>query len=251
MTIKKVEIHKMEDKTIQNKALRVSIIIPTLNEEENIGNLLDSIERQSLTPFEVIVVDGNSEDNTKEEVLKRDVKLLSSGRGVGRQRNTGGLAAQGNILVFLDADTVFEPGFLSESVEEFVERDLDVACPVFVPSPRFFLANFLFGFANFFFRKTEKVQGNGAGPCIFIKKPLFENILFSEELNFEDVILIRKASEIGKYRILNKKIVVSSRRMREEGVFLVFKYFFASIFFMFGKFEQAHKVVKYKFNIYK
>src|SRR5208283_3947011 len=88
-------------------ATRVSVIIPTWNEENYLERCLMSLKRQSLKdPFEVIVVDGGSSDRTLEIAHKftQDVLVLP-GKPVGAARNIGASRATGNLLAFLDADT--------------------------------------------------------------------------------------------------------------------------------------------------
>jgi glycosyltransferase involved in cell wall biosynthesis len=100
------------------KAPFVSIVIPTLNEEKFLPLLLDDLAKQIFRDFEVIVVDGNSEDQTVKKAQKfiaklPEMRILSSKRhNVSHQRNLGGRAAKAPVIVFIDADCRIEPGFL-------------------------------------------------------------------------------------------------------------------------------------------
>lgn len=85
----------------------ISFILPTLNEERNIGRALHSIARwlQDQFPFEMIVVDHGSKDRTKEIAAESGAKVYGqSGGTIGSLRNLGARHASGDILVFLDAD---------------------------------------------------------------------------------------------------------------------------------------------------
>lgn len=99
----------------------VSIIIPCLNEEHYIGKLLDSLVVQTFRNFEVIVVDGKSEDKTKDVVLRFSKTLPhlsfveSSKRQVSFQRNLGAKHARYERLLFLDADIQVKPDFLQKN----------------------------------------------------------------------------------------------------------------------------------------
>ena len=89
---------------------KISIIIPVLNEAENIGGLLRYLTENSSSKnvSEIIIVDGGSTDRTVETVKNftlSDVKLLSSKKGRAKQMNVGAKASTGNILYFLHADT--------------------------------------------------------------------------------------------------------------------------------------------------
>lgn len=98
----------------------LSIIIPTLNEKHYIGRLLDSIvHQQTHEVFEVIVVDGKSQDSTitvAQAYISRVNNLrvlVSAKRGISYQRNYGAKRSHGQILLFLDADTVLPKYFIT------------------------------------------------------------------------------------------------------------------------------------------
>lgn len=86
-----------------NKQL-VSIIVTTRNEEENIRRLLVSIKRQTYFPIEIIVVDNNSVDATKQASRQFTLKVYNLGPERSAQRNFGAAKSTGNYLLFLDAD---------------------------------------------------------------------------------------------------------------------------------------------------
>lgn len=102
-----------------------SVIIPTLNEEKFLPNLLESLAAQTKKNFEVIVVDGKSKDQTV-AVTKKFNKVLPSlqilespKRSLPFQRNYGASQAKGEWLVFVDADSVFLPYFIQRA-EAFI-----------------------------------------------------------------------------------------------------------------------------------
>ncbi len=89
-----------------------SIIIPVLNEARVLSETL--VHLPAASDVEVIVVDGGSSDHTCLVVAGfPQVRLLVSGRGRGRQMNTGALASRGELLVFLHADTQMGPDHLA------------------------------------------------------------------------------------------------------------------------------------------
>lgn len=94
-----------------------SIVIPTLNEEKYLPNLLSCLEKQTYDNFEVIHVDGNSADKTVENAESFSNKLIISSilvnkRNVAFQRNTGSAQAKGTWVLFTDADVTFPSDFL-------------------------------------------------------------------------------------------------------------------------------------------
>lgn len=91
---------------------KVSIIIPTYNEEAYICRTLESIARLNPAPFEVILVDGHSGDGTCEKALPYDLQVVSSAKGRARQMNRGAEVAQGEYLCFIHADTWVPPDLL-------------------------------------------------------------------------------------------------------------------------------------------
>lgn len=97
-----------------------SVIIPTLNEERYLPRLLVSLSLQTSRNFEVIVVDGKSEDHTRSVFLRYRSRLPKSRffavnrRNVAYQRNYGAHKSRGRFLVFLDADCNIPVTFLNE-----------------------------------------------------------------------------------------------------------------------------------------
>jgi len=110
-----------------NTLKTVSIIIPALNEERFIGETLQWLEAsiqtwksgEPETSVEIIVVDNDSTDRTAELARSYDAKVVSEPvRNIARARNTGAKAASGEVLVFLDADTLVPPELLKRIAEE-------------------------------------------------------------------------------------------------------------------------------------
>lgn len=106
----------------------ISVIIPTYNEAEDIGKCLDSLAKQSLKDFEVIVVDDGSTDTTS-QTLRGASKTLPDFRffeqdhgGAGAARNLGAKHAKGDVLVFVDADMTFDKNFLEKLVDPIKKR---------------------------------------------------------------------------------------------------------------------------------
>src|ERR671927_133807 len=113
---------------------KLSVIIPTLNEERHVGSLLLDIAEQTRGPDEVLVVDAGSTDGTVSVVRRFPfARLLDGESPVARGRNLGGRSATGDVLIFLDADVRLPRDFLEGFLGEFEEKHLDVACPLYVP----------------------------------------------------------------------------------------------------------------------
>ena len=89
---------------------KLSIIIPTLNEEECLANCLESIDIQAYTnDLEVIICDGDSSDTTLQIASKFPITIIHNARGRGLQMNAGARCARGKTLLFLHAETQLPP----------------------------------------------------------------------------------------------------------------------------------------------
>lgn len=111
----------------------LTIIIPTLNEAEAIGVVLDSIpldelRRMGYSP-ELLVVDGGSTDGTREIALSKGAKVIvEKRRGYGRAYKTGFKAAQGSILVTLDGDATYPAHKIPELLKNLSEDVFFINC---------------------------------------------------------------------------------------------------------------------------
>ena len=94
----------------------ISIIIPTYNENKDIDNCLESLAKQSYKDIEVIVVDDGSTDGTPKNIIT----LRQDHKGPGTARNLGAKNANGEILVFVDADMTFDKDFVKNLIAPII-----------------------------------------------------------------------------------------------------------------------------------
>ncbi len=113
--------------------MKISVIIPTLNEEESIGHVLDKIPRDPKYEWEILIVDGNSKDRTREIAKEKGAKVIIEKRkGYGRAYKTGFSKATGDIIVTLDGDDTYPAEDIPKLVEHLLENDLDfISCERF------------------------------------------------------------------------------------------------------------------------
>lgn len=100
---------------------RFSVVIPAYNEEQFIGDCLDSLLRQDFgDPCEIIVVDNNSTDDTAAVAKSHGATVVREERqGVCWARQRGSEMATGEIIISTDADTVYPANWLSRIDQEF------------------------------------------------------------------------------------------------------------------------------------
>ena len=105
----------------------ISVIIPSYNEDTNIGRCLLSLLAQDIprNEYEIIVVDGDSKDRTREIAGQyADQVFIQTSRRVGGARNDGVLASRGEIIATTDADCILPPDWLRNIRDAFKEEDV-------------------------------------------------------------------------------------------------------------------------------
>jgi glycosyltransferase involved in cell wall biosynthesis len=228
----------------------LSVIVPALNEERHVGSLLSDVLSQTRSADEVIVVDAGSEDGTV-SVAERfpGVVLLNGSPPVAKGRNLGGRRANGDVLVFLDADVRLPEGFFEGLLEEFDKRRLDYACPRYVPHQSTPAIRGVHGFFNLLFKSVEGLLPSGAGHCIAVRGEVFRKSRgFDPSLKFDDIELIRRLAKARRFGIVAQWVYVSDRRYREHGVAkMLLRYMLMSLFFAIGKYRWANRI-EYEFG---
>ncbi len=118
-----------EAKLSRFEAPSVSVVIPARNEEHTLPHLLQSLSRMAMGPQEILVVDDESTDHTEDAAVERGALVLKTRplpagwRGKNWACHQGANAAKGDSLLFLDADTWFEPGGYERVLTLFAEED--------------------------------------------------------------------------------------------------------------------------------
>ena len=116
-----------------NDSPQVSVIIPAYNIAPYIAETLESVFAQTLTDYEVIVVNDGSPDtkdfeNALRPYLDRIVYLKQANGGASVARNAGLKAARGKFVAFLDGDDLWLPNYLAEQMKFIQTRGCDLAC---------------------------------------------------------------------------------------------------------------------------
>lgn len=191
--------------------MRISVIIPTLNEAETIVDTLHRVHRQP-GPLECIVVDGGSTDATCERAASR-ATVLNGPRGRGPQMNWGAKVASGEAFVFLHADTRLPPGGLSHIREALRHPATEsgvfrLAFDATTPWLRFYSwctrwpwIRLAFGDRGLF-ATAEAFEAVGGFP----EWPLFEDLELADRLH-----------QRGTFRFLPQAVTTSARRFQQNG----------------------------------
>lgn len=197
------------------KSVLVSVIIPALNESENIARCVECARRDyASSEVEIIVVDGGSTDGTP-EMVPHGVRVTRSSRGRAVQQNHGAGVSHGEILLFCHADTQLPAGW-RDAVIEALRRD-EVSGGAFQRryEPAWglvlFLLNRVHNFGHWFFVHGDR--------CQFMTRAMFDEVGGFQELPLmEDLEMSRTLAKKGKIRMVGPRVVSSSRRLMENGV---------------------------------
>ncbi len=230
----------------------LSIVIPAFNEEAFLPRLLASIKAQDYTDCEIIVADNNSVDRTAAIARQHGARVVTGGIP-GAGRNRGAEVARGDIILFLDADTLLPEGFISKILARFGKDFVDICIPWIKPidgtKP---IYSTIFQFSNTFFKLMESIQPQGLGLCILVTRRLHQRIGgFSEKQRVsEDFDYINRASFIGRFRVYTNVYVYHSvRRYKAEGVSnLVRKQVKSGFLYLFT--GKAYNTEDYDFGTY-
>lgn len=193
--------------------MKVSVIVPTLNEVGNIENVLSNIAKQNVD--EILVVDGHSHDGTVELVRKLGYRLiLQEGRGLGKAIIAGIKATNGQLIIIVDADGSHDPKYIPELVNKIDEGYDVVVGSRYISGPKvrnLFFPNkmsssyddtFIRAVGNRFFtylcRKLYRldVQDVLMGFKAF-RRVIFEKVLLSEGGQQFDAEILIKAKKAG------------------------------------------------------
>jgi len=230
----------------------LSIVIPTLNEENYLPRLLNCIKKQNFKDYEIIVADAESKDKTVKIAKDFGCKVVFGGLPA-KGRNQGVKLAQGDLLLFLDADVILPENFLEKSLREFKVKNLKVAGCLLQSQNKNKIVRFVYHLVyNWPILFLEQVIPHASG-FILIKKDLHQKIKgFDEKIKMsEDHCYVREASKLGKFGILKSiTIFVSPRRFEKKGwLKTTLKFLFCELYITFlGPVKTD--IFRYHFDFY-
>ncbi|MDO6497883.1 glycosyltransferase family 2 protein [Photobacterium sanguinicancri] len=237
----------------------ISIVVITLNEEKRIGRLLDDLSKQTHQDFEVIVVDSNSDDNTRtisrgyEKALPQLTVHKMENRGTSLGRNTGAKLAQHERLLFLDADVRLAPTFLTNALHKLEKNKLEVA-GVYMGADELSLTYRLgYGAFNAGLWATSFFFPTAVGACIFSTKRAHQEIAgFDESITLcEDCDYVRRAAQTWRYRMLPISFWFDPRRLEQDGFFTMGLTYLKANVRRFFLGEMRNNEMSYQFDHYR
>lgn len=193
--------------------MRLSIIIPTLNEAAHVEETIRSARQRR--DCEIIVVDGGSQDGTVGLCSEADI-VLTTAQGRAAQQNAGAEAATGDVLLFLHADCRIEPGCLDAALAVCEQPNCVGGCfHQIIDAPGFRFRALEWGNAL----RVKCFRMAYGDQAIFIKAEIFHRLGgFPPLALMEDFFLMKQLRRQGKFVLLDEQIHVSARRWQQRGV---------------------------------
>ncbi len=192
----------------------VSVVIPTLNEQEFVADAIRSV-RSGITTgaqVEIVVADGGSTDNTLRAAATAD-RVIKADAGRSNQMNAGAAVARGSVLVFLHADSRLPREWL-QATNDALEQSYPAGAfrLTFGPSAPLLLQ---LSAAATRIRSPALCFGDRA---LFVLRERFEAIGgFPSVRVFEDLEIVRRLTASGPFAYLNSQVLTSPRRYDSKG----------------------------------
>ncbi|MFH0737362.1 MAG: glycosyltransferase [Candidatus Micrarchaeota archaeon] len=204
--------------------MKVSVVVPTLNEEKSLRKMLESVRSQKTAhDIEIIIVDSYSKDKTLEIAEELADKVLFTPPGIiAKARQKGSMAAEGDIIVSTCADSIYEPDWLEELIKPIASGRYIATAGKLLPHEGTHIENIF----------SEVVMANVARAGMRLKMPFVggENMAFTREsfravkgfrtdlVTGEDTDLMKRLLIKGKVKYCPKAVVrLSTRRFRKWG----------------------------------
>lgn len=204
--------------------MRLSIIIPTFNEADHIRKTLDTLlERAGETPYEIIVIDCGSTDETLKEIEYSEVVTIVNPKMAGKKCSALRMAtniAQGDVLFFLDADTLV-PFHFDTAIKSALQDKRVVGGAFEFAFDRFSVPLLFITLANRIrYRYRKRFYGDQG---IFMRREAYLKAGgWPNRSLLEAAYLCRNLQKVGKLKLLPDSTITSSRRFTSGGVWKVF-----------------------------
>jgi rSAM/selenodomain-associated transferase 2 len=194
--------------------MRLSIIIPVLNEQQNIACLLSQLAPLKSKNCELIVVDGGSVDATLAGATSAD-KILITGPGRALQMNMGAAQASGEMLWFLHGDSLLEGDVKSYADKLVAKQAWGFFCIKLDGT------HILYRLIESMINIRSSITSVGTGDQgIFVSRNFFNTVGGFESIPLmEDVALSKRLKSLANANVIStSKIITSSRRWQQKGI---------------------------------
>lgn len=219
--------------------MRISVIIPALNEEETIEECLKSVSEQSYRYFDIILIDPGSTDNTVQIAKKYTDKIIRAHTLCpGPARNLGVRNSDSDIVAFTDADTVVPKNWLEIIARDFSDPGVVAVGGIFKPLNPRLLDKIMFKINSDLWYRFSAIFGFyqlGTPNCAYRRDVFLKANGFNEGMSMlEDTELSLRIKKYGKV-VIDKDLYVynSTRRFKQEGYFMVFMRYLGAYFNLF------------------
>lgn len=221
---------------------RISVVIPTYNEEKNIRRALFKLNHQTIPreDYDVIIVDGESKDRTREIAEEMGARvIMQKQKGIGGARNDGVSAAKADFIATTDADCIVPNQWLELFLEDFQDTQVVAVTGPDGPIERSWKSNFTYLLFRFYIQGLTLFGYYGtAGPNSAFRKSAFLKIGGYKSLpHNEDVEISLRIKKLGKI-IYDPRIFVnlSVRRLEQQGyINLILKWLKGDLYLLLGK----------------
>jgi len=204
----------------------LSIIVPILNESDQLPGLLEHLQRWQQRGCQIILVDGGSWDSSVELAGKADFPVITGPEGRARQMNTGAKIADGEILLFLHADTRL-PDNANLLIGDALNGDsapLEDRNETLPQWGRFDVTisgdSFLLKVVGWLMNQRSRLTGIATGDqAMFVNSRTFQRVGgFPDQPLMEDIELCKTLRRISRPASLKQKVTTSGRRWESKGV---------------------------------
>ncbi len=208
---------------------RISVVIPALNEEKYIGKTLEGLKKQTFKDFEIIVADASSTDNTRKIAEAYAKVVVHHKKGAAGGRNEGAKVAKGDIIVFVDADTVPSDTLLDAYNKAFTDNIVAATGPILPLEKTGFGVRLGYKFVSDYLVRLSILINKDSiiGSNFAVKKSIFDKIGGFDEkfLTYEDLDLSLKLRKYGRIAFVKRAMIyASARRITKWGMSKYFLY---------------------------
>lgn len=198
----------------------ISFIVPAYNEEKLLGATLDALHaagRAMGEPYELVVVDDASTDRTAFIAQRHGALLVSvAHRQIAATRNSGARAANGDLFIFVDADTIVNEAVVRSAVEAMRNGAVGGGAAVEFEGSVPLYARLLLPVLTRLFRSARLA----AGCFLFCTRSAFVAVGGFDEAFFgaEEIVMSRALNRLGQFVVLRQAVTTSGRKLRTHSV---------------------------------